>query len=818
MPTYNKFSFLGGLTQQLDATKAPWDSTYRLLINGRPRRGTIKPVRAAVEITATLPTTGNVQGLYSFDTYLLVFIDGAAYYKKFAPEEANWHKVNGLLLDATVPKVYVEPVPASTVNFERAASDDTDATAGVKLSSPSAPSPQCLVVTDGKTQPWVMFSDGTARITQTYAQWTTSNREYVPIMKFPMFSNGILYGVMADARGKFTQIVRSVSGRPLDFMVVINAAGDKVSSVEKDNGALATATSVSFEELTALGTINGVDGAFLATTLRQSTLVIPDYTRLIYGEHQWRHQFLFNVGAVSDDAIADLLGDTAVVYPGGIRTFNGVTQSKFEGRNAPLSAALYDLLGTTRQITSAAVEFDNYVGFGVQTVHGPGIVWYDTILSAFVAFDPTTKEGAVKQFAAVVQPTTQRLFFLTESGRVYEAFAGATQPVSLTLQALPAQADEFQAVRKVIARFIRSRAAGYAQTSVYSDGRLALSNAVEIPAGDVAYDAAVIPLPESQAVADRDSTVARFEPDGDFAGRNLVQLTWDADAELLDLTVHTDTAGNSQQNPEVTETADIREIKVVFVGCDAVVSDARTALNDAMQREDADYYIHLGNVSADGTATSLETVAAPYWGNILALTPKKLYAIPGADDLAAPNAEPLFNYFLLPPPRYYKLTLGAFAEIYMLNAGFDAAGVQTESDNTPNFATGMQAQWLSAQIASSSARHKFIAVHNAPRTSAATQYPGKSDVNALSLAGVSAIFSGDARFYERLVGQDDGIPRFVVGTGGQTPLAGTNSAIHTDSQKIVNDNFGYLVANIGPLAVEFTFKDLNGNVRDRYRI
>ena len=818
MPIYNKFSFLGGLTQQLDSAKAPFDTTYRLLVNGRPRRGTIEPVNAPAEITSALPTTGNVQGLFSFDTYLLIFIDGRAYYKRFAPEEADWHIVNGLALDASVAEIYVEPIPASTVNFARSAVDDSDATAGVKLSSPSAPSSQCLFVTDGVSQPWVMFSDGTARITQTYAQWTTSSREYVPICKFPMFLNGILYAVMPDSRGKFTQIVRSVSGRPLDFMVVINSAGDKVSAVEKDNGALATATNVSFEELTAIKAINGADGSFLGTTLRSSTLITPDYTRLIYGEHQWRHQFLFNVGAVSPYAIADLLGDTAVVYPGGIRTFNGVQQAKFEGRNSPLSAALYDLLGTTRQITAAAVEFDNYVGFGVQTVHGPGIVWYDSILSAFVAFDSTIGQGQVKQFAAVVQPTTQRLFFRTASGRVFEAFAGAPQRVTLELQALPVTADEFQAVRKVQARFIRSRSAGYAQVAVLSDGRLTESGTAEIPTGDVDYDSAIATIPAGIATAERDTTVVRFEPDGDFAGRNTVVLTWDADAELQDVTVTTDTAGNSQQNPEVDEVATIPDIKVVFVGSDSALTDYRQALNDLMQKENADYYIHLGGLSTTGTRTNLEQRAEPYWGNIVALTTRKFYAIPGRADLDTPNAEPLFNWLRLPPTRYYKIALGDFAEIYMLNDGLNSADAQTEADNSPLFSSGAQARWLATQLSSSTARHKFVAMHNAPRTSSAVYYPGSADNDALDLSGVTAVFSGNAFFYERLVGQDDGIPRFVVGAGGETPLDGTNSATHADSQKIVNDNLGYLVAVIRPLSVEFTYKDLNGATRDRFRI
>lgn len=802
------------MVQQLDSAKSDFDNTYRLLVNGRVRRGTVKPVNAPVEITASLPTTGNVQGLYSFDTYLLIFISGAAYYRKMIPEAATWTKISNFSMSASAPVIYLESVPQSTVNRVRSLSTD----GSINLGSPVAPSEQCLIACDGVTQPYVIFADGTARITQGYKDWTSSNREYVPIMKCPMYVGGVLYGMMADTRGKFTQIVRSVSGRPLDFMIVINENGEKVSAIEKDNGALALATNVSFAELTALKKINGVDGGFLATTLLSSTLVTPDKANKIYGEPTFNLQFLFDVGAVSPFAIADIMGDTAVVYPGGIRTFNGVQQAKFQGRNEPLSAALYDLLGNTRQITAAAVEFDNYVGFGIDSVHGPGIVWYDTLLSAFVAFDSTLGVGLVRQFAAVVQPTTQRLFFLTANGKVYEAFAGNPQRVTLCLQAQPAAATDFVAVRKVIARFIRSQTAGYAQCSVYSDARLTESNAVEIPAGDVDYRQPLRALPDGIAIDARDSTVARFEPDGDFAGRNQVAVTWDADAELFDVSISTDIVANSQQNPEETEAVAIPDTRVIFVGNDGRISANRQQLNDLMQKEKADFIILLGGITPDGTRSHIATYAAPYWQNVVSHSTTKLYAIPGRSDLDVPNAEPLFNWLQLPPTRYYKIALGDFAELYMLNDGYDSDSNQTEVDNSPTFATGNQAFWFRAQLDASTARHKFVAFYNAPRSSSAAAYPGNTNTNALDISGVTALFTGSALNYERLVGTDDGVPRFNVGTGGITPLDGTNSATHSDSQKIVNDNLGYLVATIKPLSVEIIYKDINGTPRDRYRI
>jgi hypothetical protein len=815
--TINKNNFLGGLQQQFDSAKSQFDTTHRLLVNGRVRRGTVKPVRAPVEITASLPTTGNVQGLYDFDTYLLVFIDGRAYVRQMLPESPTWTAIADLQMSITAAEIYVELVPESTVNLARSAGSSS---ANVNLGSPVAPSPQCLIVCDGVTQPWIVFADGGARVTKTYSQWNTDDREYVPVMKFPTLVNGILYGVMSDSRGKFTQIVRSVSGRPLDFMVVIDPDGLKVSPVEATHGAKATATNVSFAELTALKRINGVDGAFLACTLRSSFLVIPDYDRLIFGEHQWRQQFLFNIGAISPFAIADMLGDTAVVYPGGIRTFNGVAQSKFEGKNAPLSQAIQDLLGDTNQITAAAVEFDNYVGFGVNTVHGPGIVWWDSSIGVFVAFDSTFGVGAVKQFASVVTPTRQRLFFRTESGKIYEAFAGEPQRVTLALQELPCSAAEFTAVRVVMARFIRCRSEGYAQLTAYSAGRAYDCNANLLPSGDVEYSASRQPIPAPIAITLRDETVVSFEPEPDMAGRVMLALSWDADAELSDLTIELATHDNKQQNPEVDDNPQIPTVKVVFVGNDAVSTTARIALNSAIQLENADYVIGLGGHTTNGTRASVEALVDTYWGNIHNVDDgeQRFYAVPGGADFDVSLAEPLHNWLRQSPERYSKLALGQFAEVYLMADGLNSSGTQTEPDNSPTPATGPQAEWLRTQLDNSDAHHKIVVWHTAPRTSASGAYPGNTALNAIDIDGATALITAGPNFYERLVGSDDFVPRFVVGTGGKLPLAGTNSAVHSDSQKIVNDTLGYLVAVISPLSIEFTFKDANGNVRDRYRV
>ena len=71
--------------------------------------------------------------------------------------------------------------------------------------------------------------DGTARATQTYTQWLPTNPEYVPVANYPMFYNGVLYAITSAAaptglwlnRPTRNQIVRSVTGAPLNFLIAV---------------------------------------------------------------------------------------------------------------------------------------------------------------------------------------------------------------------------------------------------------------------------------------------------------------------------------------------------------------------------------------------------------------------------------------------------------------------------------------------------------------------------------------------------------------------------------------------------------------------
>ena len=416
---FQKNSFSGGINQQIDATRIGANE-YPLLVNGRTRYDVVEPINAPAIVTSGLPVSGKYQGCYAAGSYLLVFISGQAYYQNYETPGA-FTLIAGFLLDATVEYLYAEQVPASTVNFQRAMSVATSVTSSVNFTSTSTPSPQAVVVQDGINQPWIIFPDGSARQCGTYATWLPSNREYVPIGKQMVFANGILYVVSGD--GKL--IYRSVSGRPLDFVVAIDTAGDKISPDELLGGARVVSHSVDYDAITCIKPSNTDTNAIFVSTLRNSFLITPRYDLTVYGEPTFRNTYLFNTGVNNQFSFTDVLGDSAFIDHTGVRQFNAVLSTRNEGRNAPFSAKLNPLFRDVVQGTTATGDLDNYTFFSVNTIYGPSVLVFDTLAKVFSSLDIYNNIGTIKMFAQVKTSTSRRLFFITSDNALYEAFANS---------------------------------------------------------------------------------------------------------------------------------------------------------------------------------------------------------------------------------------------------------------------------------------------------------------------------------------------------------------------------------------------------------
>ena len=389
---------------------------YPLLINGRVREGVVKPINKSVELPVT---SGKCQGVCGAGNYLLVFIDGKAYVKDFSFPDSAFVNLVDFQLDATVEYIFATLVPESYTNYKRVHVSDDSASQGVNLTSIVGGSRSAAVCQDGKNQPQLIYSDGGFAEAKTYGQWTTDNREYVPKGTQMVYSSGVLY--LASVDGK--RLYRSVSGRPLDFMIPIDSAGNKLP--EESGKADAIAHTVSFDPITNISQINDTEQGIFISTLKSSYLVRPS-SASIFGEPLLRNQFLFPTGALNQFCTVDILGDTALIDTNGIKTFNSIQQSQSEGKNSNFSRKINGLFEGIVQDVACAFLHDNYALFAVNTIFGYGVLVYDTITQAFISLDLPDIEGHIKQFAEIKINGSRRLFFITTANKLYEAYASTT--------------------------------------------------------------------------------------------------------------------------------------------------------------------------------------------------------------------------------------------------------------------------------------------------------------------------------------------------------------------------------------------------------
>jgi hypothetical protein len=435
MLDYNQESFLGGINQQFDPTRIG-KNEYMLGINVRNREDVLMPIKEPLDITNKKPK-GKLQGIYGAGNLLVLFVDGKAYFKDFIsnPESPFYHVPGGMQLDKDVENIFAEFVPASNINFFRAQNAETNTNINATVQYhykttflngrkwKSAISPTGLLVQDGINQPWII-TEGGSRVTQTYEQWKVFGgetgeedfREYVPIGKQMLYSNGVLKIVSSDGK----QVFRSVTGRPLDFVIAIDG-------IEGNKAADASETSYKpeYNTITSLKDFNATTTkGFFVGTRTTSRLLIPAADALLFGESLGvTYSFLFPTGPANHFSVVDISGDTAFITDSGIRSFNGTQTLLYESNNDPFSAKVYRLFDGVTQVSPCACNFDNYALFAVTTKYGPGILVYDTLSKSFCSLDIYEGVSQIKQFAVVQYNNIKRLFFYTDDNKLYEAYA-----------------------------------------------------------------------------------------------------------------------------------------------------------------------------------------------------------------------------------------------------------------------------------------------------------------------------------------------------------------------------------------------------------
>jgi len=446
MSDFSQQSFVGGMNLVIDATRLT-DKEYRLGLNVRNRYDSLDPIPTSHKDPA-IPA-GIKQEMVTFGNYVICFIAGSAYYRFYS--DTGWIKIEGFAMNAAAPRYWTVAVPVGLTNYGRLAAPDSLNLPTILLAGTQAGNISGLLVQDNITQPQFIFLDSSGfpavRITQTYEEWDVvygdsaippvetevaadiavlmeDNREYVPIGNTMTWTDGVLYIASQDG----TQILRSVSGRPLDFVVNVQPNG------QKGGDATTTSYSVGVSGITCLRAMS-TGGVFVsasnATFLVQKNMT--ENSPKVFGEYTFIRQFLFNATNLSDRTIIDSLGDTRFIDLTGVRSFNAIEQLQNEGRNSIFTAKIQPIFGSLVQDYryTAAILYNNFEFYAINTILGPVIAVYDTLTQSWSSFDTTQVNGKrIKQFAKI-ELTIQRLYAITEDDNLYELYSGTELATSV---------------------------------------------------------------------------------------------------------------------------------------------------------------------------------------------------------------------------------------------------------------------------------------------------------------------------------------------------------------------------------------------------
>jgi hypothetical protein len=604
------------------------------------------------------------------------------------------------------------------------------------------------------------------------------------------------------------------------------------------------ATNVDYNNVTCLAPLNANDGGFFVGTQNSSFLVYPDYNNLIYAEPTFRNQSITSIGPLNPDSVVDVLGDVAFVHDTGIRSFNGITQFRFEGRNAPFSGPINSLIDGITQTSAATGTHDNYALFAVTTIYGNGILWYDMLLQKFVSLDIYPGVGTILKFASTLDNGTRDTYFMTATG-VYRLF-GSTEKATVTLygsEVVPV--DDYKSVKMQLLRlgFNAVAAGGTVEASLFVNGQYCNRKVVTI--NPLPFNSkSSVSIPYNGGLTDGVFATAEINfmdiaPEGDRVG---VMIRFDTDGLLISASAEVQQAGVW---PKVNPFGIIGSISYetfVVIGNDGIpdivggaVSPTFT-LTEVSQRKAVNAKIRslnsltkvigTGNHNYGlpyvgyeaGTAAALAQTITPFWDAIR----DKLLFVPGQFDNETAAASPLFNY--QQHLRYFQYT-SEYVDIFLINTGYDTGMVQTEIDNLVapglTIADSVQFQWLKNALANSTKKHKWVVVHQPPFTSGNDFYSAtNTNANLLFIQavpfknwGATVLLAGCSALVERL--NWNGLPVLISGAGGKALTTVHNPPIPQSSFASAAQG-AYWEAVVSKLSVEFVCKTSTGSILDRY--
>lgn len=434
---YIQKEFNGGLNLLSSDTKVS-ENGYVWLVNGRSRYNSIAPIHSPLEFTNA--PIGLKQGITSVGNILVLFVAGKAYYQKDG--STDWIMIPGFSMSATVKQVWSQAVPYSTANFKRSLAVSLNIHAPIVANNDFKilGTPAAIVVQDGTNQPFLIIYDSanqvfSSRVTKNFNDWQNSDdlnadREYVPIgREMFLFNGNCLHVVTKDRKA----VMRSITGRPLDFMINVDVNGNKLST-ELLGGAITLSYAFDYDDITCIHDLD-IPDSFVYATNRTTRIITADYINTLFGEPTFRVAINIDAGVVNHYSFANTLGDYVQVGLDGVKSFNAVQQLKFKGSNSVFSLQLSRLLvnmNTRKPIKQhycSVVNFDNYLLVNLDTFWGNLIAVYDTLIGNWVSLD-ITKVARIKQYTIVETTLENKLYCITQDDKVWQMFGSTDTEVS----------------------------------------------------------------------------------------------------------------------------------------------------------------------------------------------------------------------------------------------------------------------------------------------------------------------------------------------------------------------------------------------------
>lgn len=503
--------FTGGINRK-DGVDKLADSEYPLGINLRVRANNVAPIKKAAKLTGI--NAALFQGCEGIENYLIVAADGYLYWRDLSQEDSNFAYFRDaagapIVMDPSA-RIHFKAIPASSINRKRVPVTANVANTEVNYTATVNGSPAAILVTDGVSQPAVVFLDGSGRRTKSYAEWTDEDPEYVPIGSIMYYNGNTVYMLSPD--GKY--LYRSVSGMPLNFVIVLDNNGAKAGD------AVESAYRYSYERTTALSPLYGSTD-FMASTATQGFRIQIDYTNVFFGEPSHTRVGLAS-GAIHHYGVTTIGADTVFVDANGIKSFNAIAAVASKAEVDPFSLKVQPLMNGVLQQYPCAISLRDYTYFSVNTIFGQGIMVYDETLRVFVSLDLDPRLTDVIRFTTINTQPQQKLVVCTTTGiYIYEdsdEYAEAGFYYGEISSPTPAQ--ESSAIRLRV-RFTEVFENGTVTVLNYVDGKLDKTIQQELLADDVTIPA--YPWTTPTPVTDNKlSATLNFQYEGDLCSGSLL--------------------------------------------------------------------------------------------------------------------------------------------------------------------------------------------------------------------------------------------------------------------------------------------------------